>query len=527
MRSVNLLIPLTVLDAVSDKRTSASILQILGQTRLGGDLLALISGALLPLAFSPFNIWPLAVFFIALLLWLWQWSGPRQAAWRGGLFGIGAFGTGTYWVYISLHNFGNAPAVFAILVTFALILVMALYSALVGYLLVRWAPRSSATKWLLVAPALWVLVEWIRSWLFSGFPWLTLGYSQIDSPLSGLAPYLGVFGVSWAVVVSAGLVLMVLTTPNWQARLMWSLVAASLWVGAWGLGKVAWVEPLGEPLRVSLVQGNIAQDRKWRSDQLQQTLRLYTNLSAQVAVNSDVIIWPETAIPVFYETVQEFIQALQVEAQSNGVDYLIGVPSVPKQTNAFYNSVVGLGNGTPRLYHKRHLVPFGEYMPLRFLLHGFHQFVDIPMADFTPGSRQQSLLRAAGHPVGVSICFEVAFGNEIRMALPQAHFLVNVSNDAWFGDSLAPPQHLQIARMRALEVGRYMARATNTGITAVINQQGDITARITPFSVQVLRSYVQPLEGMTPYARWGDWVVVGLMSLLLLAEWMRVKTRNH
>lgn len=504
------------------------MLQILGQTRLGGDLLALVSGGLLPLAFSPFDVWPLAIFFIALLLWLWQWSEPRQAAWRGGLFGIGAFSTGTYWVYISLHNFGNAPVAFAVLATFALILIMALYSALAGYLLARWTPRSSPSKWLLVAPALWTLLEWIRGWLFSGFPWLALGYSQTDSPLSGLAPYLGVFGVSWAVVVSAGLVLMVLTTPHWRIKLLWGVVTVSLWIGAWGVGKIAWVEPVGDPLRISLVQGNIAQDRKWRSDQLQQTLRLYANLSAQVAEDSDVVIWPETAIPVFYETVQEFTRALHVKAQSMGVDYLIGVPSAPKQTDAFHNSVVALGSNTPRLYHKRHLVPFGEYMPLRFLLDGFHQFVDIPMADFTPGSYQQPLLRAAGHLVGVSICFEVAFSNEIRTALPEARFLVNVSNDAWFGDSLAPPQHLQIARMRALEVSRYMARATNTGITAVINHQGQITARITPFSMQVLRSYVQPLKGMTPYGRVGDWGAITLLILSLVVGLILVqRARNE
>jgi apolipoprotein N-acyltransferase len=491
-------------------------------------LLALVSGGLLPLAFSPFDVWPLAIFFIALLFWLWQWSEPRQAAWRGGLFGLGAFGTGTYWVYISLHDFGNAPAAFAGLATLALILVMALYSALMAYLLARWAPRSSASKWLLVAPALWTLLEWVRSWLFSGFPWLALGYSQIDSPLSGLAPYLGVFGASWAVVASAGLVLLVLTTQNWRVKLLWGGIAVCLWLSAWGLGKIAWVEPVGASLRVSLVQGNISQDRKWRSDQLQKTLRLYANLSAQIAADSDVIIWPETAIPIFYETAQEFIQALNLEAKINGVDYLIGVPSGSGQAEIFHNSVVALGGNSPRLYHKRHLVPFGEYVPLRFLLNGFHQFVDIPMADFTPGSWRQPLLKAAGHPVGVSICFEVAFGDEIRTALPEAHFLVNVSNDAWFGDSLAPPQHLQIARMRALEVGRYMARATNTGITAVINQRGQITARITPFNVQVLRGRVQPLQGMTPYGRVGDWGAVILFGISLVLGLMRVRrARNN
>lgn len=488
---------------------------MLVQTRLGGDLLALTSGGLLPLAFSPFDIWPLAILCIALLLWLWQWGTPRRAAWRGGLFGLGAFTLGIYWVYISLHDYGNAPAPFAILVTLALILVMALYPALLGYGLTRWTPGLTAAKWLLVAPASWALLEWIRSWLFTGFPWLALGYNQIDSPLAGLAPYLGVFGVSWAVVLSAGLLLLLLTAATRRQRIIWSGLIGLLWMGAWGLGKIAWVEPVGEPLRVSLVQGNLSQDQKWLPQQLQKTLTRYADLSAAVAPASDLIIWPETAIPVFYEEVQAFVAALQDQARASGADYLVGIPSGSRQAGIFHNSMVALGS-THGFYHKRRLVPFGEYVPFRGLLRIFHAFVDIPMGDFTSGPRDQPLLQIAGHPVGISICFEVVFGNEIRTALPHARFLVNVSNDAWFGDSLAPHQHLQIARMRALEMGRYMARATNTGITAVIDSRGRIIARSRPFSVQVLQTKVQPLQGATPYGRTGDTLVILLLSGMLI-----------
>ncbi len=484
-----------------------------------GNGVALLGGVLLPLAFTPY-LWPLAILLLALLLWIWTGETPWRAAWQGLLFGIGMFGTGIYWVYISLHQYGHAPPAFAALATLLLVLLMALYPAATGYLLARWAPDSGPTRWLLAAPALWALLEWVRSWLFTGFPWLALGYSQIDSPLAGLAPYLGVFGVSWAVVLSAGL-LLILIRGNRQVRLRAGAVALLLWGGAWSLGQLQWVTPAGKPVRVSLVQGNIAQERKWRPDQLEATLRLYIRLSVPVMGDSDVVIWPEAAIPIFYQEVEEFAQALQKEARDSGVDYLIGVPWGSWDTGVFHNSVVSLGR-TQGFYHKHRLVPFGEYLPLRFLLSFFRDYVDIPMADFTPGGRDQPLLYAAGYPVGMSICFEAVFGSEIRASLPQAQWLVNVSNDAWFGDSLAPYQHLQIARLRALEAGRYMARATNTGITAIIDNHGRIVARGEQFEAEVVQGTVQPLTGATPYVLLGDgFTVVLLGGALALVLWLR------
>ncbi|MEZ5585114.1 MAG: apolipoprotein N-acyltransferase, partial [Candidatus Competibacteraceae bacterium] len=362
------------------------------------DGLALVGGALLPLAFSPFDLWPLAIPLITLLLWLWQTASPRRAAWRGGLFGVGLYTVGISWVYISLHDYGNAPAAFAALTTALLILLMAAYPALLGYVLVRWGPRMLRFNVLLVAPALWAGLEWVRSWLFTGFPWLSVGYSQIDGPLGGLAPYLGVFGVGWALVFSAGALLLIIQ-GRWLERLIAATAVLILWIGAWGLGTVTWVEPAGEPLRISLVQGNISQERKFRPDQLENTLVRYAELSLDVAADSDVIIWPETAIPVFFQDAQNFIQQLEVEAVESGVDYLIGVPSGSWETEVFHNSVFSLGR-SHGFYHKHRLLAFGEYLPLRWFLTFFHRLVDIPLADFTPGGTDQALLRVAGQPVG-------------------------------------------------------------------------------------------------------------------------------
>ena len=481
--------------------------------RVGNDLLALCAGALLPLAFSPLAIWPLAILSMFLLFWLWERATPRRAAWQGGLFGIGAFSTGIYWVYISLHYYGNAPAAFAVLTTLALVLLMALYPAAAGYLLARWMPYSGWCKWLLIAPALWAGLEWIRSWLFTGFPWLSLGYSQIDSLLGGLAPYLGIFGVSWAVALSASLLLLLIQS-NWQKRLILTTLAVILWGGAWGLAQINWSKPQGEPLRISLIQGNVSQDRKWQPEQLQKTLQLYARLSLQVAEESDIVIWPETAIPMFYQDAENFIRAMAISARRSDTDYLVGVPSGSWETRVFYNGVVSFGN-SHGFYYKRRLLPFGEYLPLRSLLNFFHRFVEIPMADFTPGREDQALLKAAGYPVGVSICFEAAFGSEIRKDLPRAKFLVNISNDAWFGNSLAPYQHLQIVRMRALETGRYLARATNTGITALLDERGRVLVSGEAFSTTVVQGMVQPMIGATPYVRMGDSAMVILMSTLI------------
>ncbi len=474
----------------------------------------LAAGALLPLAFAPFGDWLLAILLPVLLLWGWDGATPGQAARRGGLFGLGLFGFGIYWIFISLHDYGNAPVPFAALATFAVVLLMALYPAVTGWLLVRWGPPPGLIRWLLVFPALWTLLDWVRSWLFTGFPWLAVGYSQIESPLGQIAPYLGVFGIGWAVMASAGLLWALLNCAGGRDRLTLLGLLTILWLGAWSLGTVNWVDPVGPPLRIALIQGNIAQDQKWLPTTLDDTLSRYVQLSLPEQSRSDVIIWPETAIPVFYEDVQPFITALAAKAREDRVDYVTGIPTGSWETGIFHNSVLSLGP-TVNFYHKRRLLIFGEYLPLRWLFQFFRHWVTIPMADFIPGHHDQPLLRAGGQPVGVSICFEAVFGEDLRLDLPEATWLINVSNDAWFKDSTAPHQHLQIARLRALELGRFMARATNTGISALIDPHGRIVAQGPQFQAEAIRGVVQPLRGLTPYARFGDLPTVILMVALL------------
>lgn len=485
-----------------------------------GDGLSLLAGASLPLAFAPFGWYPLAVPALAVLFALWLSSSPRQAFWRGWLFGLGMFGAGTSWVYVSIHYFGNIEPAIAALVTVLFIAILALYPGLLGYMLARLFPQPGPGQLLVVFPAAWTLAEWVRGWFLTGFPWLNLGYSQVDGPLSGIAPLLGVYGVSWATALSAALLLVVLSRRGaWRPRAAVGLVL--LWGVAWVPSQISWVQPQGAEVRVSLVQGNIKQDMKWNPDQLQPTMDLYRRLT-QAHWDSNLVIWPETAVPDFYHLVaDDFLADVAAEARASHTDLLIGIPVFDVATERYYNSVISLGTHES-FYYKHHLVPFGEFFPLRPVLSAVQGFFQVPMSDFSSGALGQPPLQAASLRIGASICYEAAFGEEIIRSLPAADLLVNVSNDAWFGDSLAPHQHLQMARMRALEGGRYLLRATNTGISAIIDPRGRLVATSPQFQVHVLTGTVRAMHGATPYVVYGNVLVVLGLGILVAVALVRV-----
>jgi apolipoprotein N-acyltransferase len=481
-----------------------------------GECLALMAGAALTLAFAPFDFYPLAVLCVALLFALWLDVSAPRAFVHGALFGLGLFGAGVYWIYISIYQFGHTDLALALLITVLFIAIMALFTAVAGLLAAGVSPNGKVLFNLLVLfPAAWMLLEWLRGWLFTGFPWLVLGYSQIDSPLAGLAPLGGVYAVSWATALSAGLLVAIGRSKGSQ-RLPLFLGLLFLWSVSFVLGTVQWTQSRGERLRVSLIQGNIVQDIKWLPEQRQATLELYLT-ETRAHWDSNLIVWPEAAIPaLFQEVAKTTLDPLQQEASARNTDLLIGIPVADVRTGRFYNSVMSVGTH-PSFYHKRHLVPFGEYLPLRAVFGDVIDFLAVPMPDFSPGPADQPLLKVAGVKVGVSICYEDAFGEEVITTLPEAALLVNMSNDAWFGDSLAPHQHLQMARMRALETGRYLLRSTNTGISAIIGPAGDLDAVSPQFRTHVLTGSVQPMAGATPYVRFGNIpVIVALVVALAM-----------
>lgn len=489
-----------------------------------GDILALISGALLPLAFSPFDISIVALLAPAALFFLWLQTSPRRALGRGLLFGLGMFGVGATWIYISIYEFGGVGLSLSIFLMSLFVIVLAGFPALCGYFVTRFFTVSTPLKLLLIFPAAWTLFEWIRGWFLTGFPWLYLGHSQIDMPLAGLAPIAGVYGVSWAMAFSAGLVvLMLLDTRGMASKLRYLAVLAIIWITAGLLNMQQWTAPIGAPLKVSLIQGNIAQDVKWSPDVLVPTLELYLRLTRE-HWDSDLIVWPETAMPLFYHEAKPFIAGLEKEARENSADILFGLPVLDERTQRYYNSMMSVGSHTA-FYHKSHLVPFTEYLPLKSILANVVDFLQVPMSDFSKGSVDQRPLAVAGQKAAISICYEAVFGEEVIRQLPEATLLVNVSNDAWFGGSIGPHQHLQITRMRALETGRPLLRTTNTGITAIVGPNGKLQAMAKQFEVQVLTGTIQPMRGSTPYVRMGNLPVV-VVLILILGITMRVK-RPH
>jgi apolipoprotein N-acyltransferase len=463
---------------------------------------ATVAGLVVPFAFAPYESWPLAILALAALHVLLRERSPGQAARLGWCFGFGMFGHGVWWIQVSVHQFGLPYYSFSVTMTALLVAFISLYPALFAALMRGLPARNDALRRLLLAPALWVCGEWLRGWIFTGFPWLSLGYSQLDAPLAGIAPWLGEHGCSVAVMFAAGLVAECYAAA-WRTRAACIAALAALFAGAEALRDVATSHETQAGLSVALVQGAIPQQLKWELSQREEAFKLYSALSAP-HWHADLVIWPETAIPAFADEVPDMMASLNQTARQAHTTLLVGMPTgEPWSGGRYYNSVVALGVETGR-YDKRHLVPFGEFFPLKSWLENLTRLLSIPMSDFSEGEIQQPTLHAAGQAVGVSICYEDVFANEVRRALPAAGFLVNVSNDAWFGDTIAPHQHLQIARMRALEAGRYMLRATNTGITAIIDERGHVVARAPSFQPTALRGTFAARGGATPYVRLGD-----------------------
>ncbi len=482
------------------------------------DAAALAAGAVLPLAFAPFGLFPLAYIVPALLFLVWLEGSAARAAWRGFLFGFGMFGVGVSWVYVSLHNYGHMPMPLAGLATILFAAGLALYPMLLGYLQARVFDRTRPHHLLLTLPVLWTLFEWWRGWFLTGFPWLNLGYSQPDAALAGFASWLGVYGVSLASAFVAGLLAQSWRSPEKLLRRYLPALLAIFIVGGLA-GRMEWTEPAGAPLEAALVQGNVPLELKWQPAQREPILERYRALSAR-ASQARLIVWPEAAIPARLDEVDpRYLTSLQQEGVTRGADYLIG--AVEGRGREYYNSVVLLG-GDVASYRKQHLVPFGEFLPLPGLFRWLLDSLRIPMSDFSKGPPDQPLLAAAGQKIGVSVCYEDAFGEEVIRQLPGATLLVNVSEDAWFGDSFAPHQRLQMARLRALETGRPMLRAANTGPSAAIEYRGQVVARSRQFETAVLPATVQPRHGATPYVRAGNLPLLVLLFVLLVVTRLRV-----
>lgn len=500
-------------------------------------LLAFAAGAACVFAFAPFALPLWNVAMLAMLFLLWNGCGtPRRAAGAGFAFGLGLFGAGASWVYIALETFGGMPAPVAVVATAGFVAYLALWPALAGWIAVRAVPAEGPAR-LCASAGAYVLCEWLRGWVFTGFPWLSMGYAEIVAagplPLAGYAPVGGVFLVSLAVAICAACaagVVLALADARPRRAIASVGVAALVAAGGAALLRIEWTQPAGSPVAISLLQGNVSQADKFDPEFRPRNYALYDDLVR--TSRGRIIVLPESAYPQFADEIPgEVFLKHQAAARARDGSILIGLftaepPLAKGEGERIHNSVVTLGEAPPQLYRKRHLVPFGESIPLKPLAGWFiNQVLHIPLADQTPGPANQLPIEAAGQRLALNICYEDVFGAELIPMARDSTLLVNVTNDAWYGRSVAARQHSQIAAMRALESGRPMLRATNTGITSAIAHDGRTLATLPWFVSGVLEIEIAGRTGRTPYLTFADWPAVALSFALLIGAALFARSR--
>ena len=477
--------------------------------------------------FEPFGLVIAPLFCLAYLFYFALNHSPKKTAIFYYLFGFFCFSIGLYWLYISIHIVSGAPLWLAILLIGVLSGVMALFYCLVGFI-ISYAYQLFKSKYLvltLLAPAIWTLSELLRGYAFTGFPWLTIGYSQSSTFLSAWAPIGGVYLVSFIVSLIAGYCLLISS----KIRPLLSLFSVLIIIGSsFFIRPIEWTERVDKEFSVALVQGAVAQEKKWLTTEFIRTLTLYRNSLLNLE-NTNLVIWPEVAIPAYAENVKGYLDELESILKQQNIDLLmLGINTKGKNGEVF-NSVITLG-GDNRVYHKRHLVPFGEYFPVPKFIREWLQKMKLPHRDISIGPEVQEMLKLDQYFIATSICYEDIFGYELLDYQPLANVLVNVTNNAWFGESIASSQHFQMSRMRAIETGRYLLRSTNTGITAIVMPDGNIQEELEPYNFSILKGNFYPMKDETPYSRFGDLFVILLMTLIMTLGCfigiLRLKNKN-
>lgn len=491
-------------------------------------LMAAFAGALATLAFAPFQYWPLAILSPAVLFFLLHRLPVKPAIVTGFFWGVGQFATGISWVHVSIDNFGGLPKIASIGLMILLVSYLALYPALFAGLLNRFFPTGKV-RYLLAIPSLWLLCDLARGWVFTGLPWLWLGYSQIDSPLAAYAPLGGVGMVSFVTVFVAAMLTLTAITRQWP----WLLASIAPFILALGLSAIDWVKPNPDSsTSFALIQGNIDQERKWLPSQRWPTIMKYMDLS-RANWDADIVIWPEAAIPAVEREMTSFISNVDAAARMNESALLTGIINV--KNGKYFNSVLPLGDTrdgeydyrTQHRYNKHHLLLFGEFVPFEDILRPLAPLFNLPMSSFSRGEYIQSNMVAKGRKLAPALCYEIIFGEQVRQNITEdTDFILTLSNDAWFGNSIGPLQHMEIARMRALETGKPVIRSTNNGVTAITDYKGKIIAKVPQFETHVLRATVSSTTGLTPYTQYGSWPLIGFIVIGLGLFGFRRETRN-
>jgi len=494
--------------------------------------LCFFAGFSLVFSYAPFSQYYLALFLPAIAFYQLNNLAPKQAAKLTALFAFGWFASGISWVHVSIDQFGGLPLAVSITLMLLLCLYLAIFPALAAYLTALFSAKKRFNLWLL--PSFWLLGEYLRSVVLTGFPWLSLGYSQIDSPLASFAPVVGEVGISAIIVlINVCLVKIVIavkdkTYQNGHKTLSFPISTIFiLFIINFVISKISWVNPTGQVTKVALVQGNIEQSIKWEPDQEWPTMMKYLNLT-RLNYDADIIIWPESAIPALEPTVQSYLDSVNQSALLNKSTIITGILNYNFDSKQYFNSLIVLGekkkddeqgyfyNHSNR-YSKNHLLPIGEFVPFQEFLRPIAPLFNLPQSSFSRGDYVQKNLVANDIELLPLLCFEIAFPHQLAANLTaNTDLLLTVSNDAWFGKSHGPHQHMEMARMRALEFGRPLLRSTNNGITAVVDHQGDFIARIPQFKEAVLTAEVNLVNGETPYSQWPRLILFLMIMLPIL-----------
>lgn len=506
-------------------------------------LISLLAGGIGVFAYAPFAFWPAAFFSYIILLWLIAGRSKKQAALLGFFWAVGYFSAGIHWVYISIRQYGELPAPLVVIILALLVTYLSLYPLLFALLtrqLNRYAPPYSLVQLAILTPVLWQCTEFLRGTVLGGFGWLQFGYSQLGGPLQGMFPLLGSDGVTLLFTSLVGLSLYLikqLIAKNYRTVLASGATLVISVSISLGLNTWPWVTPdLSRPANITLLQGNIPQSLRWNEQQLETTLTTYTRLTQPYLQPNQIVIWPEAAITDFETRQQPFLQALDERARQSASSVAIGLIDLRPATDHYqvFNTLIVLGDQqayhypTTNRYEKHHLVPFGEYTPLQSVLAPLAELLSIPMSSMTPGPVKQAPLVMQGFKFTTAICYEIILPSLVLANFtPDTDFLLTVSNDAWFGNSIGPKQHLQMARARALEFGRPLLRSTNNGITAVIDERGQIMQQLPQFEEASLAVTLAPTTGLTPFAYWGHTPYYLLMVLSLVITFVRRTGRRQ
>ncbi|WP_086933711.1 apolipoprotein N-acyltransferase [Agarilytica rhodophyticola] len=483
------------------------------------NVLALLTGALVPLSLAPYKLWPIGLLTPLVLLLLLQGSNIKQGFFRSFLFGLGMFGAGASWVYVAIHDFAQTPPLLAGIMTAMFVSALALVFALPFIIYCRFI-KENTTGRIIGFSSIWVLGEWSRSWFLTGFPWLYIGYAHVDTWLAGWAPVLGVFSLSFFAILSSTLLYSIFISRSKKALLTYTSLLLFIWSTGLYLSHRSWqTEPKDShpdsTISVAIIQPNIPLELKWNPIYRSDILSILREQTSE-HLDKDLILWPEAAVPIMYHEAEEFLGEMDELANNSGTGIITGILYDDPQPGIYYNSIIGIGNAGG-IYFKQRLVPFGEYVPLEKWLRGLINFFDLPNSIIYPGPKQQDILNYGQYNIAPSICYEIVYPDLVARLAKHAHLLVTISNDAWFGDSIGPMQHFQMAQMRALENQRYVIRATNTGVSGIINPKGQISLLGEQF-VREVNTYddVKLINTITPFARWGSLPIVGLCLIILV-----------